>query len=156
MLAGLFLLFAAPAAMAVPIEVVFTSNDASASGEFAFERTNSPERDLTLTSGRIVIGDRVIGSSDLRYDFSPILDSLNIRIFGNETTGLGSGDFINLTFGNPDGSSLLLPTRGSLSYNFDGVYDSRMGTVTAVPEPLSAGLFGVGAAGLAWRRRRRA
>jgi hypothetical protein len=35
------------------------------------------------------------------------------------------------------------------------VDEGRLGTVTAVPEPLTAGFFGLGAAGLAWGRRRR-
>jgi hypothetical protein len=154
LLASLFLLLAAPAALAVPIEVVFTANDGSASGQFAFEPRQAHNNPGALTSGRLQIGDRVFEAPVLFYEYYPIADSLAVMILANESSGLPPGDFINLTFSNPDGPVLELPTRASLAYNFGGVYDSRMGTVTAVPEPLMAGLFGLGAAGLAWRRRR--
>ena len=153
--AALLLWLGSPA-WAVPIEVVFTANDGSASGQFAFERRQAHQNPGTLTSGQLQIGTRSFDSSQLFYEYYGISDSLAVFIRGNETTGLPPGDFINLTFGNPDDSVLVLPTRASLSYKFDGVFDSRMGTVTAVPEPLAAGLFGLGAAGLAWRRRRSA
>jgi hypothetical protein len=152
---ALFLLFTGPAALAVPIEVSFYADDGSAYGEFAFEQRPTDQTASPLTSGHLRIGDRTFDASELFYEYYPIADSLSVRIRGDETSGLDAGDFINLSFGNPDGSSLELPTRGNLSYNFDGVFASKTGTVTAVPEPLSAGLFGLGAAALAWRRRRR-
>jgi hypothetical protein len=153
-LAGLFLLLGSPAA-AVPIEVSF-SLDGVAYGQFAFEGTNLPQRDLRLTSGSIAIGDRVIGSANLLYDYSPIQDSLNIRIFGNETTGLNAGESFGLTFGNDGAGWLELPTYGSMGYQADGISVGGWGTVTAVPEPLSVSLFGAAAGALVWRRRRRA
>ena len=153
-LAALFLLLASPA-IAVPIEVVFTANDGSAFGQFAFERRPIEDNPGRLSSGRLQIGEQVFESSQLLYEYFGIADSLQVFIRGNETTGLPPGDYLNLSFGNPDDSILNLPTRGSLGYSLSGVVGSRNGMVTAVPEPFAAGLFGLGAAGLAWRRRRR-
>ena len=65
-------------------------------------------------------------------------------IIGDESTGFDAGDFLGLRFGNPDGPTLELPTRGSLWYRFGGVDGSKMVNVTPVPEPLAAGLFGAG------------
>lgn len=152
---ALLLLLAAPAALAVPIEVSFYADDGSAYGQFAFEQVPTFQTTRPLADGHLRIGDRTFDASELFYEYYPIADSLSVRIRGDESSGLDAGDFINLSFGNPDGSSLELPTRGTLSYDFDGIQNSKVGTVTAVPEPLAAGLFGLGAAALAWRRRRR-
>jgi hypothetical protein len=151
---ALFILLAGSPALAGPIEISFYSRDGTAYGEFAFESTNLPQRDLRLTSGSIAIGDRVIASANLLYDYSPIQDSLNIRIFGNETTGLLAGESFGLTFGNDGAPWLELPTYGSFGYSLDGAKGGGWGTVTPVPEPLSVTLFGAAAGVLVWRRRR--
>jgi hypothetical protein len=155
-LTGLFLLAAAQPALAGPIEVSFRSNDGSASGSFAFEPLQPQDNPGKLTSGRLELDGRTFEGPQLFYEYYGIADSLGVRIAADETTGLGAGDFLSLRFGNLDSHTLDLPTRGSLSYSFDGVAGSKMGEVTAVPEPLPAALFGFGAAALAWRRRRSA
>lgn len=153
--AALFLFLAAAPALAVPIEVVFLANDGSAYGQFTFERRAAPDNRGSLTGGHLQIGTRIFDSTQLYYEYYQIEDSLGVYIRGDSTTGLPLGDFINLQFGNADAAWLDLPTRGLLGYNFGGVFESRTGSVTAVPEPLAAGLFAVGTAALAWRRRRR-
>ena len=155
-LAALFLLFTAQAALAVPIEIGFRADDGSAYGELAFNPPPGVIRRGSLTSGLIEVDGRVFVGSQLYYEFYPIADSLGVFIKGDESTGFDAGDFLRLRFGNPDGSTLELPTRGSLWYSFGGVEGSKMVRVTPAPEPLAAGLFGAGAAALAWRRRRRA
>ena len=154
-LAALLCLLAGQAALAVPIEVEFHASDGSATGRFAFEPRQVQDNPATLAGGWIEVGGRLIEGTRLFYEYYPIADSLTVRIAGDETSGLDAGDFLNLTFGNPDGSSLLLPTRGFLSYTLGGVSGSATGTVSAVPEPMAAGLFGGAVAALAWRRRRR-
>jgi hypothetical protein len=153
--AGLLLIMGSEAALAVPIEVAYRSDDGSAFGTFAFEPREAQDNPGALTSGQFTIGDREFQGSQLFYEYFPIADSLSVRIAADATTGLATGDFLSLRFGNPDGASLNLPTRGSLSYSFGGAGGSLQGDVTAVPEPLAAGLFGLGAGALAWRRRRR-
>lgn len=153
-LIGLFLLATAQPALAGPIEVVFRTADGTASGFFAFAPRQARDNPGTLASGRIEIDGRVFEGSQLFYEYHPIADSLAVRIAADETTGLAVGDFLNLSFGNPDGPTLELPTRANLLYTFGGVQASKMGEITAVPEPLAAGLFGLGVAGVAWRRRR--
>ena len=153
--AAFLCLLAVQPASAAPIEVSFLASDGSAYGQFAFERRQPQDNPGTLTGGFIEIRGELIDSSRLFYEYYGIADSLNIRIAGNEGSGLDSGDFLNLTFGNPDGSSLELPTFGSLSYRLGNISGSTTGTVTAVPEPVSAGLFAAGVGALAWRRRRR-
>jgi PEP-CTERM motif len=151
----LFVLIAARPALAVPTEVAYTADDGSAFGQFAFEPVPVDQNPGRLTSGRLQIGEHSFDHSQLFYEYYGIADSLQVHIRGNELTGLPRGDYLNLQFGNPDGSALSLPTRGVLNYNLGGVDESKTGMVTDVPEPTAAGLFGLGAVGLAWRRRRR-
>jgi hypothetical protein len=152
-LAGLFLLLAAPAA-AGPIDVIFRSNDGTAYAELSFNNRSAIYQG-PLDSGRFEFDGRVIDSSLLWFEYYQIADSLQIIIRGDETSGLAAGDNLHFRFGNPDEGYLVFPTYGSLSTTFGGVDKGRLGIVTPVPEPLSAGLFGVAAGALVWRRRRR-
>jgi hypothetical protein len=154
-LAAFLCLLAVQPASAAPIEVSFLASDGSAYGQFAFERRDPRDNPGELSGGFIEIRGQVIDSSRLFYEYYGISDSLNIRIAGNEGSGLDAGDFLNLRFGNPDGSTLELPTWGNLSYSLGGVSGSTIGRVSAVPEPVSAGLFAGAVGALAWRRRRR-
>jgi hypothetical protein len=157
LLLPLFLLFAGAAARAVPIEVAFGTPNGSASGSFAFEPIFDPGANPgALSSGRLDIGGQIFEAPVLFYEYYGIGDSLQVAIRANEGSGLSPGDFINLTFGNPDGSSLVLPTQANLFYSFGGTQTNLTGTVRPVPEPLSAALFGAGAGLLLLRRRRRA
>lgn len=119
-LAALFLLLTAPAALAVPIEVRFYAEDGSAYGEFEFKQRPTFQITAALTSGRLWIDDRLFEAPQLFYEYYPIADSLAVRIRGDETSGLDAGEFLNLAFGNPDGSSLELPVRASLLTQFGG------------------------------------
>ena len=155
LLAAFVCLTAAPAAVAVPIEVAFGATDGSAYGQLAFERRQPQDNPGTLSGGWIEIAGRLIDATQLFYEYYAIADSLGIRIAGDATSGLDAGDFLHLTFGNPDGSSLDLPTRGFLSYRLGDASGSTQVIVTPVPEPLAGALFAAGVAALAWRRRRR-
>jgi len=152
-LAGLFLLLGGPAT-AGPIDVIFRSHDGTAYAELSFNNPYTIYKG-PLTSGRFEFDGRVIDSSLLWFEYYPIADSLQILVRGDETSGLDAGDNLIFRFGNPDDAHLAFPTYGSLGTTFGGVDKGRLGIVTPVPEPLSAGLFGVAAGALVWRRRRR-
>lgn len=148
-----FALAAAPA-HAGPIEFNFLSEDGSTYGEFAFDRTSAhgPQTG-PLDQGALYISGRTFDEA-LRYEYSRNHDSLGIRIFANETTGLAAGEQLNLNFSGDDWGELSFPHHAFFSFDSGDTSIRQRGTVT-VPEPLSVLLFGAGAAALGVARRRR-
>ena len=145
---------AAAPAHAGPIEFNFLSEDGSTYGEFAFTPlTGRPVQTGELDQGALYIPGRTFDEA-LRYEYSHIEDSVGIRIFANETTGLAPGEQLNLTFSGDDWGQLSFPQLAFLSARRGDTVIHQRGTVT-VPEPLSVLLFGAGAAALGLARRRR-
>ena len=145
---------AAAPAHAGPIEFNYLSEDGSTYGEFAFT-TSTAHGPQTgeLDGGALYIEGRTFQEA-LRYEYSRNHDSLNIRIYANETTGLAPGEQLNLFFSGDDWGELSFPHHAFLSADLGDTRISQRGTVTA-PEPLPVLLFGAGAAALGLTRRRR-
>ena len=151
--AALTILGWSAAAAAGPIYVEFRSTDGTAVGQFGFHSIPNGEV-APIDYGQLQLDGRVFEAALLSFEYTGILDSLQVRIFGDESTGLATGEFVTLFFGNADSHELVLPTHGYLLYDLGGKRGGTQGQV--VPEPAALGLVGLAGVGLLAARGRKA
>lgn len=92
---------------------------------------------INVTSGSLAYG----GTLNLVFGYTPTVNS-TYTLFTGASVASATGDFATLSFNNPEYAGTFAPATGTL-------------TLTAIPEPKTWALLGLGASFLLWQIRRR-